>query len=198
MDMVHVKQTSGGSRDCDHMILLWAALALAVWAQRSCQISVCWVLAEGTLLHPLRSEASFLQLHRHDILGLEFYSWLKRQSRSGRLLLCLLGIFLRTRLSRNEAPHHGRMSWVGVSRWLPWVAAGRHRSPRHPLSGKAQIAIQMVKESGRQINDGSLLFVPLLGNKGRGWLGKTPCADLLLWPRIKGKVLSGLMSAFQF
>lgn len=56
---------------------------------------------------------------------------------------------------------------MGVSRWLPWVAAGRHRSPKHPLSGKAQIAIQMVKESGRQITDGSLLFVPLLGDKGR-------------------------------
>ena len=56
---------------------------------------------------------------------------------------------------------------MGVSRWLPWVAAGRHRSPKHPLSGKAQIAIQMVKESGRQIPDGSLLFVPLLGDKGR-------------------------------
>ena len=69
-------------------------------------------------------------------------------------------------MSKNEAPAIGGWADWGVRRGLLWMAAGRHRSPKHPLSGEVQATIRVAEESVRQILSWFFLFVPLLGGEG--------------------------------
>ena len=111
----------------------------------------CWLRAVFSNLWG--QKPAFRNLIGMTSWGLNFiHGWKNNPGQEGSCCV-FWGFFLEQgcqEMKRHPSPH-GRMSWVGVSRGLPWVAAGRHRSPKHPLSGEAQVTIQMFKESGRQI-----------------------------------------------
>lgn len=80
-------------------------------------------------------------------------------------------------MSRNEAPAIGGWAEWGVRRGLLWMAAGRHRSPKHPLSGEAQATIRVAEESCE--TDTVMVLSVCASFGGRGWV-LTQCSDLLL------------------